>query len=156
MVHARLQEKRLLQRTGLDGTKPVKPEQCAQLISKETFMKIAISSQGQDLSSGLDPRFGRTPGFIIYDTQSGEASHLANTQNMQAMQGAGIQTAQNVVQAGAEAVITGHVGPKAFSALQAGGIDIYLCQEPTVQEAIKAFEEKKLTPTDGADKPGHW
>ncbi len=119
-------------------------------------MKIAISSQGQDMNSGLDPRFGRTSGFIIYDTDSQEWSYLANTQNMQAMQGAGIQTAQNVVQAGAEAVITGHVGPKAFSALQAGGIGIYLCQEPTVQEAVKAFMDNRLSPTDGADKPGHW
>ncbi len=119
-------------------------------------MKIAISAQGQDMNSELDPRFGRTSGFIIYDTQTRESSFLANTQNMQAMQGAGIQTAQNVAQAGAEAVITGHVGPKAFAALQSGGIGIYLCQEPTVQAAVKAFMDDRLSPADSADKPGHW
>jgi len=30
-------------------------------------MKICVTSQGQDLSSEIDPRFGRARCFIIYD-----------------------------------------------------------------------------------------
>ncbi|MFW6325304.1 MAG: NifB/NifX family molybdenum-iron cluster-binding protein [Desulfovermiculus sp.] len=119
-------------------------------------MKIAISSQGKDLSSAVDPRFGRAAGFIVYDDQSGEHEYISNEQNLQAMQGAGIQTAQNVAQTGAKAVISGHVGPKAFSALQSGGIDIYLSQSGTVQEALDAFKAGKLEKAQDADKPGHW
>jgi len=119
-------------------------------------MKIAISSQGQDMSSAIDPRFGRAAGFIVYDDQSGSYEHISNQQNLQAMQGAGIQTAQNVAQSGAKAVISGHVGPKAFSALQSGGIDIYLFQSGTVQEALDAFKAGKLERAQDADKPGHW
>ena len=119
-------------------------------------MKIAISSQGRDLSSAVDPRFGRAAGFIVYDDQNAEHEYISNEQNLQAMQGAGIQTAQNVAQTGAKAVISGHVGPKAFSALQSGGIDIYLSQSGTVQEALDAFKAGKLEKAQDADKPGHW
>ena len=119
-------------------------------------MKIAVSSQGQEPSSALDPRFGRAAGFIVYDDETGQHEYVSNQQNLQAMQGAGIQTAQNVAQTGAKSVISGHVGPKAFSALRAGGIDIYLSQSGTVQDALDAFKAGKLEKAQDADKPGHW
>ena len=34
-------------------------------------MKIAISAQGRELSSPVDPRFGRAAYFIIYEMESG-------------------------------------------------------------------------------------
>ncbi|MFP4391734.1 MAG: NifB/NifX family molybdenum-iron cluster-binding protein [Desulfohalobiaceae bacterium] len=119
-------------------------------------MKVAVSSQGNDLDSGLDPRFGRAVGFIIYDLDTQESQFISNEQNLYASQGAGIQTAQNVAKTGVQAVITGHVGPKAFSALQAGGIPVYLCQSGTVQEALQAYEQGRLQQAEGADKAGHW
>jgi predicted Fe-Mo cluster-binding NifX family protein len=119
-------------------------------------MKIAISSQGKDLNSALDPRFGRASGFIVYDDANGAYEYVSNQQNLEAMQGAGIQTAQNVARTGAQAVISGHVGPKAFSALQSGGIDIYLSRSGTVQEALDALQAGKLEKAEDADKPGHW
>jgi predicted Fe-Mo cluster-binding NifX family protein len=119
-------------------------------------MKIAISSQGTDLNASLDPRFGRAAGFIVFDDENGNFEYISNEQNLQAMQGAGIQTAQNVAQTGAKAVISGHVGPKAFSALRSGGIDIYLCQAGTVQEALDSLKVGTLEKAQDADKPGHW
>mgnify|MGYP006296514451 CR=1 FL=1 len=119
-------------------------------------MKIAISCQGKDLSSSVDPRFGRAAGFIIYDTETENFDYITNEQNLNAAQGAGIQTAQNVAKSGAQAVITGHVGPKAFSALKAGKIDIYLGANQSVQESIQAFKNGDLKAADQADKPGHW
>jgi predicted Fe-Mo cluster-binding NifX family protein len=123
---------------------------------EDPIMKIAVSTAGTTLSDALDPRFGRASGFIVYDLESGAYEHLSNRQNLQAPQGAGIQTAQNVASAGAQAVITGHVGPKAYSALQAGGIGVYLSRAGTVEEAVQAFREGRLAPAQGADKPGHW
>ena len=119
-------------------------------------MKIAISSQGKDLNASLDPRFGRAAGFIVFDDENGNFEYISNEQNLQAMQGAGIQTAQNVAQTGAKAIISGHVGPKAFSALRSGGIDIYLCQAGTVQEALDSLKAGTLEKAQDADKPGHW
>lgn len=119
-------------------------------------MKIAISSQGQDLSAQVDPRFGRAQGFIIYDNEKDSHEYVDNNQNLNAAQGAGIQSAQNVAATGATAVITGHVGPKAYTALSRGKIDVFLCEGGTVSEAIKSYKAGKLQKTDEADKPGHW
>ncbi len=119
-------------------------------------MIIAVSSQGQDLNAPLDPRFGRAAHFILYDTASDKYEVLDNQTNLNASQGAGIQAAHAVSRGKAGAVITGHCGPKAFFALQAGGIAVYLCKEKTVEEAIRAYKEGSLEQADEADKAGHW
>ena len=119
-------------------------------------MKIAISSQGATLESTVDPRFGRAKGFLVYDLDTNNFEYADNDQNLNIPQGAGIQTAQNVAKTGAQAVITGNVGPKAFSALNQGNIAMYLYTNGTVAEAIAAFKNGDLTPTQDANKPGHW
>ena len=101
-------------------------------------MKIAISAQQNSLTSPIDPRFGRAQGFIIYDTDANTHQWLDN-QNMDLAQSAGIQTAQMVVQAGAQAVITGQVGPKAQAALEQGNIRIISTGAANVQQAIDEF-----------------
>ncbi len=119
-------------------------------------MKIAVTSQGKDLGSQVDPRFGRAAGFIIYDTESGSFEYAGNEQNLSLPQGAGIQAAQNVAETGIEAVLTGHVGPKAFKALSHGRIKIYLGASGTVQQALDAFNKGEYELADDADKEGHW
>jgi len=120
-------------------------------------MKIAISAKGRDLSAQIDPRFGRAAGFIIYDLDTDEFEYLSNSLNLQASQGAGIQTAQNVAGAGVQAVLSGNIGPKAFTALQSGGLDIYLLDNSkTVNQAVQAFKNGEIHPASGASKPGHW
>ena len=119
-------------------------------------MKIAISCQSNDLNSEIDPRFGRAKGFLVCDTDSDEYEFVDNDQNLNAAQGAGIQSAQKVAATGARAVITGHVGPKAFTALDKGNIKVHLIGGGTVAEAIAAFREGRLETASEADKPGHW
>jgi predicted Fe-Mo cluster-binding NifX family protein len=119
-------------------------------------MKIAISSQGDNLKAPIDSRFGRAQSFIIYDTETDTFEHIENTQNLNLPQGAGIQTAQNVANTGAKAVISGHVGPKAFSALSQGGIEMYFASAGTVEEAVEAYKNGLLEKAQDADKPGHW
>ena len=106
-------------------------------------MKIAITSTGKDLSSSVDSRFGRARYFIIYDTETGEWKAYDNSTNMNAAQGAGIQSAQNVIDHGAEAVITGRCGPKAFKTLKAGDVKIF-CADGLVKDAIENFKNNKL------------
>lgn len=119
-------------------------------------MKIAITAQGESLEDKVDPRFGRAQGFIVFDLDTESFEYISNLQNLNAMQGAGIQTAQNVAKTGAEAIITGHVGPKAFTALKAGKIKVYFCPEISIKEAIAKFKANELELADEADKPGHW
>lgn len=119
-------------------------------------MKIAISCEGKELSGKIDTRFGRAAGFIIYDTESGKAAYIDNRQNLDSAQGAGIQSAKKVIDAGAEALITGNVGPKAYSALSSADIKIYLSGEGNINDAITAFENGRLKPAESANVEGHW
>ena len=119
-------------------------------------MKLAITSDGGDLTGQVAARFGRARYFIIYDLDSSEVEAIDNTQNLAAPQGAGIQAARNVADAGVQAVITGSVGPRAFAALQAAGVPVYLEASGTVGEAIERYKAGKLQPAGGANVDGHW
>ncbi len=107
-------------------------------------MKVAVSSQGPDLDSQADPRFGRAMQFIVVDTDTGEFTAHDNSQNLNATHGAGIQSGQNVAAFGVEAVITGNVGPKAGDALQAGGVKIYTGATGTIKNALEQFRNNEL------------
>ncbi|MDD2558934.1 MAG: NifB/NifX family molybdenum-iron cluster-binding protein [Desulfuromonadaceae bacterium] len=119
-------------------------------------MNVAFSATGTDLDSDLDQRFGRAKQFIIVNTDTDAASILENTQNMNAAQGAGIQAAQNVVNAGATAVVTGNCGPKAFQVLQAAGVKIYHTKLSSVGAALKAFLAGELEEASSANAEAHW
>jgi predicted Fe-Mo cluster-binding NifX family protein len=119
-------------------------------------MRVAVTSQGPDLNSPVDPRFGRARYFLVVDTDSGEFTAHDNTTNLNAVQGAGIQAGRAVVDLNVGAVLTGHVGPKAFATLEAGGIKAYPGASGTVKEAVEAFKAGRLQHTDKANVEGHW
>ena len=118
-------------------------------------MKVAITSQGPHMNAAVDSRFGRARYFIVVDTDTGEFSAHDNTQNANAVQGAGIQAGRNVVDLGVEAVITGNVGPKAFAALQAGGVKVYIGATGSVADAIEVFRAGELECAGKANVEGH-
>jgi len=119
-------------------------------------MKIAVTSQGKELSSEIDPRFGRAKWLLLVDTQTGVSGAYDNTVNLNIVQGAGIQTGQNVANLGAEAVITGNVGPNAFKTLNAANIKVFLSKAKTIQEAIGLFKAGDLDEVKQANVEGHW
>jgi predicted Fe-Mo cluster-binding NifX family protein len=119
-------------------------------------VKVAFTTSGKDLTAPLDARFGRAPGFLVYDIDSSTAEYIDNQQSLDAAQGAGIQAAETVVRSGAQAVVTGHCGPKAFRGLSAAGVKIYNTDQPTVAAALEAFKAGKLKPAESADVEGHW
>jgi predicted Fe-Mo cluster-binding NifX family protein len=109
-------------------------------------MKIAISARGPSLDSDVDPRFGRSAGFVLYDDASGETTYLDNVAPSGAGQGAGIRTAQMVAEAGAEVLITGQMGPKAAQVLERTGLKVYLRTGGMVREAVEALGRNELAP----------
>lgn len=119
-------------------------------------MLIAITSSGKDLDSQMDLRFGRAKGFIIYETDNDTFEFIDNVQNLEAAQGAGIQAAQNVVNKNAEAVISGHCGPKAFKVLSTSGVKIYTAEEGKISEVLEKFKKGELNESTSADVEGHW
>jgi len=119
-------------------------------------MKIAFSTSGDDLNAALDSRFGRAPKFLVYDLDNGTFAVVDNRQNLDAAQGAGIQSAETVARLGVGALVTGHCGPKAFRVLKAAGIKVYNSNAATVTEALEHFKAGKLVEAGSADVEGHW
>lgn len=119
-------------------------------------MKIMITATGEDLGSALDGRFGRAKCFLLMEEGADGVEVRTNEQNLRAAQGAGIQAAQQVIDAGADVLISGHVGPKAFQVLQAGGVKVYLAQAGTVGDVLEQFRRGELDEIAGADVEGHW
>ena len=119
-------------------------------------MKLIVTMQRPDLDSSMDPRFGRARYFLLVDTETDEMTVHDNHQNLNAAQGAGIQAAQVVTQLGAQAVLTGHVGPKAFATLQAGQVAIYSGVTGTVRQALERWRSGHLQPATAANVEGHW
>jgi len=119
-------------------------------------MKIAVTAQEKELSSEVDLRFGRAKWLIVVDTETADYKAHDNIMNLNAVQGAGIQTGQNIANLGADVVITANVGPNAFKTLNAAGVKIFLSEKQTVQEAIDSFKAGKLEEVNQANVEGHW
>ena len=118
-------------------------------------MKIAISAKGGKTSDLVDPRFGRCQYFQLYDTETKEIETVQNIDAPTAESGAGVQTAELVANQGAEVVITGHCGPKAYSALQEEEIKIFSCSDSTVEQAIEQFNRGELAQLKTSTNEGH-
>ncbi len=118
-------------------------------------MKIAVSSNGNNLDSQIDPRFGRCMVFLIVDTDD-MSFEAFNNESIALGGGAGIQAAQFVTSKGAKAVLTGHVGPNAVKALTAAGVSVFVGQAGTVREALERYNSGKLEPTQTANVSDHY
>ncbi len=117
------------------------------------ILRIAITSEGPTLEDSVDPRFGRAGGFVVVDLESMATTYVDNGSSQVLAQGAGIQAAENLVNAGAQALLTGHVGPKAWAALQATGVKVMQgVENMTVGEAITRFKAGEFA---FSDAPSH-
>jgi predicted Fe-Mo cluster-binding NifX family protein len=119
-------------------------------------MKILVTSTGDTMDSPIDPRFGRAAKFMLVDTETGESEVVDNTQNLNAAQGAGIQSATTVSKLGAQYVITGNCGPKAFRTLEASGIKVITGAGGTVAQVVEKFKTGGFSTSGGPNVEGHW
>jgi predicted Fe-Mo cluster-binding NifX family protein len=117
-------------------------------------MKIAVSSNGNNLDALIDPRFGRCAYFIVVDTDDMSFEAFKNT-NI-SLGGAGIQSAQLVASKGACVVITGNCGPNAVRTLSAAKVDLIINQNGTVKQAIENYKAGNLQKTEEANVQDHY
>jgi predicted Fe-Mo cluster-binding NifX family protein len=118
-------------------------------------MKIAISSTGQTLDSQVDQRFGRAAYFIIVDTESMEFEVIENS-NTAGAGGAGINSAKVVIDAQAEAVLTGNCGPNAQRTLSAANLKLYTGVSGTIEQAVDLFKAGKLSEATEPNVSAHF
>lgn len=107
-------------------------------------MKVCITSTGPGLDSEMDPRFGRCQYFLFVDLETLGCEAVENP-NIGAAGGAGIQSAQLVANKGVEALITGQVGPNAFTTLQAAGIKILTGASGKVREVLDKYQKGQIS-----------
>jgi predicted Fe-Mo cluster-binding NifX family protein len=111
-------------------------------------MKICVTAQGDNLDSGLDPRFGRCQYFLFVDKDTLEFEAVENP-NIDTTGGAGVQSGQFVAGKEAKVVLTGNVGPNAFQTLKTAGIDVVTGLSGSVREAIEKYRKGGVEPTQG-------
>lgn len=117
-------------------------------------MKVCFSSDGRDLSSSLDLRFGRCQHFVIVNTENDEVKAISNEANINA-HGAGITSAQSVIELDTDIIITGNVGPNAMRLLESSNVKVYRGMNDTLKNNLKAFEANELEIIDKAG-PSHF
>ena len=118
-------------------------------------MKICVTSQGDNLESLVDPRFGRCQYFIIVDPDTLEFEAVRNP-SVSVGGGAGIQAGQLMTNKGVEVVLTGNVGPNAFATLQAAGVGIITGISGKVCEAVENYKKGKHQSTGGPTVNRHF
>ena len=118
-------------------------------------MRVAVSATDANLDATVDPRFGRCAYFVIVDTESMQYEAVPNT-SQSAPHGAGIQSAQIIANKGAKVVLTGNVGPNAYQALSAAGIQIITGDFRTVREVVEKYKRGELRETGAPTVGGHF
>jgi predicted Fe-Mo cluster-binding NifX family protein len=106
-------------------------------------MKIVVTASDPELSSLVDPRFGRCAYFLFVDSETMQFEAVENP-NLASTSGAGIQSAQLVVKKKANVLLTGSCGPNAFQTLQTAGVEVVVGVTGTVQEAVQQYKLGKL------------
>ncbi len=104
-------------------------------------MKLVFTTTGTDWDSPMDPRFGRTRFFFVYDEESGEVTTHDNTAVDNEAHGAGPKTAGILAGFAPQVLITGNgPGGNAATVLQAAGIEVLVgAGAMTVREAYEAY-----------------
>lgn len=118
-------------------------------------MKVCVSAVTNSLDAQMDSRFGRCPYFVIVDSETMVFEVIPNVASG-ATGGAGIQAVQTIASRGAKVLITGNVGPNAFQALSAAGIEIVTGAFGTVRETVEKYRKGELKKTDSPTVRGHF
>ncbi len=101
--------------------------------------RICLSAAGSSRDAEIDPRFGRAACFLFLDPSTQQLEAIPNPYR-DAAQGAGVRSAQMMVNKRVRIVLTGRVGPKADLILQAAGVKIIPITFGTVHDALRQLE----------------
>ena len=109
-------------------------------------MKIVFTAKGEDWSCKMDERFGRAEIFVLFNEETNELKTISNAGVELMEHGAGLQTAQKVLDLNPDVIITGNgAGNKALAILQKSNVKMYIgAGEMTLKEAYEAYKNDKL------------
>jgi len=103
-------------------------------------MIVAISASHSDLLAPVDPHFGRSPFFGIYDTATRVLSFVEN-RAMDNSKEAGRFVVEQLLDFGATVVVAGRFGNKVVEILRSKGVQmVVVAQGQTVEYIINRIK----------------
>ncbi len=116
-------------------------------------LRIAIPAVEETKDSRVDDRFARCNVYALY--QNGDIS-FNNNLAKEEMSGAGVKAAKQISEMGANIALVPEIGPKAYDALEAFGIEMYRydSKDYTLREAVDALLKGKLKKIEGFTHKG--
>lgn len=106
-------------------------------------MKIAISSDGEELDSRVSRKLGTSRYLIILDLESGDFEVVSNP-GASGQQGAGIQVVMLAVSRGVSTIVTGYCSPPIKERLMSNGIEVLSGVESTVRGVLEKYRRGEL------------
>jgi predicted Fe-Mo cluster-binding NifX family protein len=106
-------------------------------------MRIAIPSQGTNLSAPVSLRFSRCFFFLFVETDNGQTEALPNPA-VGLLEDAGLRAARFVVEHGVQAVIAAMIGQYAQQVLQEAGVTIFEPELPSGQQVVDSLRSGSL------------
>jgi predicted Fe-Mo cluster-binding NifX family protein len=107
-------------------------------------MKIAITAQGSELNSQIDPRFGRCKYFLIFD-ENGNLLKIIKNESIKVMRGAGVTAAQIISDENVDLVITGNMGPNADMVMKSANIKVISgIFDKTIKDVLEMYKNENL------------
>jgi len=117
---------------------------------------ICITSTGTTMDAMVDHRFGRCSYFLFIDEEKESIIEVIPNPNLEVLHGAGVQSAQIVAERKPELLITGNIGPNAYSLLTSAGVKVAAGFFGKVSDAVKEYKSGKLKLIDAPNVPGHF
>lgn len=106
-------------------------------------MIIAIPTNGTDLHEPLSDQFGRAKFFCVYNLENKAVEFLENPA-LNAPGGAGIQSADLLLNRNVNVLITYRIGEKALSVMKKAQIEIFAPVGKDIAENIRSFISGRL------------
>lgn len=101
-------------------------------------MKVAVSISEPVITSPVSENFGRSKYFLIYN-ESNESETILHNPFEKTFGGAGIQTAQFLIENDVQLIVVKNIGANALRVFESAEIGVYHSEyEPAINEAKKA------------------
>ncbi len=107
-------------------------------------MKLAMPVDDQSMETTVCMSFGRTPYFLLYDTQTKESKFLDNSAAA-SQGGAGIKAAQTIADNKVDVLLTPRCGENAAEVFRSANIKLYKTINDSIMDNINALADGKLS-----------
>jgi predicted Fe-Mo cluster-binding NifX family protein len=103
-------------------------------------MRLAVVSEGEELSSYVSDDFGHAPFFLLVDYDSLDFEVIVN--EFIDAEGAGMKVAQALTDLNVDVVLTGGIGGHGRDILEKAGIEVSTDEDGTVEECIEGYKRR--------------